>query len=84
MRIFIDTNVLISAMLNPAGTPFMAYQKAVNMPNQAIISKKNIDELKRIFIKKFPHRMSSLDRFLSEALLSIETVQIPTDINSSE
>ena len=84
MRIFIDTNVLISAMLNPAGTPFMAYQKAVNMPNHAIISKQNIDELKRIFIKKFPHRMSSLDRFLSVALLSIETVQIPTDINSSE
>ena len=84
MKVFIDTNVLISAMLNPAGVPFKAYQKAVTMPNHAVISDQNIDELKRIFNKKFPHRMAALDRFLSVALLSIEIVQIPTDTESSE
>ena len=33
MRILIDKNVLISAILNPKGTPFQAYLKAVSFPN---------------------------------------------------
>ncbi len=49
MRVFIDTNVLISTMLNPSGVPYMAYQKAVSMPNHAIVSDQNIAELKRVF-----------------------------------
>ena len=32
MRILIDTNILISAMLNPNGTPYQAYLKAVTYP----------------------------------------------------
>lgn len=84
MRILIDTNVLISAILNPEGTPFQAYLKAVSFPNHALICDQNIEELKRIFNKKFPKRIDALNRFLSIALLSIEIVQIPTDENDSE
>ena len=84
MRILIDTNVLISAILNPKGTPFQAYLKAVSFPNHALICDQNIEELRRIFNKKFPKRIDALNRFLSIALLSIEIVRIPTDETDSE
>jgi predicted nucleic acid-binding protein len=54
VKILIDTNVLLSAALNPTGTPFLAYEKAVSYPNHGLICTQNIEELKRIFGKKFP------------------------------
>ena len=84
MKVLIDTNILISAMLNPNGTPYKAYLKAVSYPNHALICEQNIDELTRIFNKKFPNRLDSLNRFLSVALISIEIVKIPTEEVSAE
>lgn len=49
MRVLIDTNVLFSAALNPNGTPFQAYVKAVTPPNTGIICRQNIEELRRTF-----------------------------------
>lgn len=43
-----------------------------------------MDEMKRIFHKKFPDRLASLDKFLSVALLTLELVPIPTETDSSE
>ena len=40
--------------------------------------------MKRIFNKKFPQRLESLNKFLSIALLTLELVPIPTDENLSE
>lgn len=40
--------------------------------------------MKRIFNKKFPNRLASLDKFLSVALLTLELVPIPTDENIYE
>ena len=84
MRILIDTNVLISAALSANGTPFQAYIKATSYPNHGLICEKNVDEMKRIFNKKFPQRLESLNKFLSIALLTLELVPIPTDENLSE
>lgn len=84
MRVLIDTNVLISAALSANGTPFKAYVKATTYPNHGLICEQNIDELKRIFAKKFPTKLTSLDRFLSMALLSLELVHIPTEISGIE
>ena len=77
MRVLIDTNVLISAALRTDGIPWMAYQKAASYPNHGLICEQNVDELKRIFNKKFPHRLASLDKFLSIALLTLELVSVP-------
>ena len=52
MKVLIDTNVLISAALNPRGVPYQAYVKAASYPNQGFISKQNVLEMKRIFQKK--------------------------------
>lgn len=79
MRILIDTNVLISAALSANGTPYQAYKKAASYPNHGLICEQNVDELKRIFNKKFPSRLAALDKFLSIALLTLELVPVPID-----
>lgn len=84
MRILIDTNVLISAALSANGVPFQAYIKATSYPNHGLICEQNVDEMKRIFNKKFPQRLESLNKFLSIALLTLELVPIPIDENLSE
>ena len=84
MRILIDTNVLISAALSENGIPYQAYVKAVTYPNHGLICEQNVDEMKRIFNKKFPNRLAALDRFLSVALLTMELVPIPTDEDIAE
>lgn len=84
MRVLIDTNVLISAALSANGVPYQAYVKAVTYPNHGLICEQNVDEMKRIFNKKFPNRLTALDRFLSVALLTMELVPIPTDEDVAE
>ena len=84
MRVLIDTNVLISAALNADGVPYQAYVKATSYPNHGLICEQNVDEMKRIFNKKFPNRLAALDRFLSVALLTMELVPIPTDEDIAE
>ena len=84
MRVLIDTNVLISASLSAKGVPFQAYVKAATYPNHGLICEQNVDEIKRIFHKKFPERLASLDKFLSVALLTLELVPIPTETVASE
>lgn len=84
MRVLIDTNVLISAALSANGVPYQAYVKAATYPNHGLICEQNVDEMKRIFNKKFPNRLTALDRFLSVALLTMELVPIPTDEDVAE
>lgn len=84
MRVLIDTNVLISAALNEASVPYQAYKKAASYPNHGLICEQNVDELKRIFNKKFPARLAALDKFLSTALMTLELVPVPVDEQDSE
>ncbi len=84
MRVLIDTNVLISAALNINSVPFKAYSKAASYPNHGIICEQNVDEMKRIFNKKFPHRLPSLDKFLSLALMTLELIPAPAEEHASE
>lgn len=84
MRILIDTNVLISAALSANGVPFRAYVKAASYPNRGLICEQNVDEMRRIFNKKFPDKLSSLDKFLSSALLTLELVPTPAEEVATE
>ncbi len=84
MRVLIDTNVLISAALNANGVPFQAYVKATSYPNHGLICEQNVDEMKRIFHKKFHNRLAALDKFLSASLLTLELAPIPMNENISE
>lgn len=84
MRVLIDTNILISSALNNKGTPYQAFLKAVTYPNHGIVCDQNIDELRRIFNRKFPQKLSALERFLSLALLTLELVPTPSEEHISE
>ena len=79
MRILVDTNILISAALNPNGTPYKAFLKAVTYPNKGIICDQNIEELRRIFNRKFPQKISLLEHFLSIALMAMEVVSMSNE-----
>ena len=56
MRVLIDTNIMISAALSSKGTPYKAFTKAVTHPNKGVICDQNIEELRRIFNRKFHKR----------------------------
>lgn len=84
MRVLIDTNILISSALSASGTPFLAYCKAVTYPNRGMVCEQNIDELRRVWNRKFPSRMHALDAFLSRALLTLEVVPTPDLEESNE
>ena len=79
MRVLIDTNILRSAAVSPNGTPYKAFLKAVTYPNKGIICDQNIEELRRIFNRKFPQKISLLEHFLTIALLTMEVVPTPIE-----
>jgi putative PIN family toxin of toxin-antitoxin system len=77
MNVLIDTNILISAALNHKGTPYQAFTKAVSYPNHGLVCEQTIDEMRRIFYRKFPEKISALDAFLSLASSTLEIIPIP-------
>ena len=79
MKIFIDTNVLISSAVFPNSTPYKAFYKAVTEPNTAYICDQNIDALKRIFSKNFSNKAHALDTFLSIIMTSVTIVKVPAE-----
>lgn len=44
-----------------------------------MVCEQNIDELRRIFNRKFPNKIQALETFLSLALLTLEVVPIPVE-----
>ena len=53
MKILIDTNILISAILNPNGLPQKAITEATTPPNIGILSFQSIEEAYGTFQKNF-------------------------------
>lgn len=84
MRVLIDTNILIFAALSSQGTPFQAFVKAVTYPNHGLVCEQNIDEMRRIFNRKFPKKIAALEKFLSLALMTLEMVPTPMKKYDSE
>lgn len=82
MIVFFDSNVLISAANNENGTPYMAFSKAVISQAKIIICEQNLEEMRRVFNRKFPERLYSLERFLAFSLPRMIVVNVP-DISLS-
>ena len=57
MRVMLDTNIFISAVLFPRGRTALALQKALNLPYQPVVCDYVIDELHRKFHEKFPDKI---------------------------
>jgi len=79
MKILIDTNVLISAIFSAQSTPYLAFEKAVTAPNQGVICEQNIDEARRVFRKKYPHKSVALETFLAWSAPSLTIIPMPVD-----
>lgn len=84
MIVMIDSNVLFSSALSRTGTPFKAFVKAVSPPNKGIICKQNVEELRRTFNRKLPHKLYALDSFLSISLIMLEIVPVPETVHETE
>jgi putative PIN family toxin of toxin-antitoxin system len=84
MRVFLDTNILVSAAQSRTGTPWQAFHKAVSMPHQGLVCTQNIEELRRVFQRKFPHKLDLLEKFLSLLLLAVEWVPVPSAETEAE
>lgn len=77
MKIMIDTNVIISAILFPKGKAAQAFQKAVSVPYEPIVCDYIVDELRRKFTEKFPEDKEQLNEFLNGMFKSVEVVTTP-------
>ena len=84
MKIFIDSNILISAARNPAGKPYFAFLKAVSFPNTGLVCEQNIEEVRRAFNRKFPLQILLLERFLAKALPLLQVAPVPVDALDDE
>ena len=77
MRIMLDTNILVSALLFPSErmNRMMEY---ISSAHSLVLSSFVIDELKDVVAEKFPAKTSAVDRFLSKA--NYEFVYTPEEI----
>ena len=60
MRCLIDTNILISAALFPGSVPARAFMKAVSPPHDAVVCDYSLDEMRRVYNRKFPPQDTGL------------------------
>ena len=84
MRVMLDTNILISAVLFPGGRTAQALLKAFSPPYEPVVCDYVVDELHRKFQEKFPDKTTELDAFLYNLLAHIEFVPTPEMENPSE
>jgi putative PIN family toxin of toxin-antitoxin system len=84
MKCIIDTNILVSASLFPGSVPAQAYMKAVSFPNYGMVCDYSIDEMRRVFHRKFPDKLGQMDAFLSTMLLSVKIISTPPEEESVE
>jgi len=64
MRVMIDTNVLISALLFPNSQMSQLLEKLID-EHEIVLCSHIIDELHRVFEEKFCHKKKILEHFLS-------------------
>ncbi|MDL2207183.1 putative toxin-antitoxin system toxin component, PIN family [Desulfovibrio sp. OttesenSCG-928-M16] len=79
MRCLVDTNILISAALFPNSIPAQAFFKAVTPPHDAVVCDYSLDEMRRVFNRKFPNKLPDFERFVSMMALSVEIVATPPE-----
>lgn len=79
MKVFLDTNILISAMLFKNSLVYSAYEKAVKNC-ECYISNQTVEEIKVVFNKKFPDKIDMIDVFIT---MTLKTVKLVDDVENS-
>ena len=78
MRIMLDTNVLISALLFPS-QKFNSIMEYIFAEHELVLSSYVVEELKSVVRRKFPNREADIERLLF--LMSFEYVYTPDEID---
>jgi predicted nucleic acid-binding protein len=84
MRLLVDTNILVSAALFPDSVAARAFTKAVTPPHDAVVCDYSLDEMRRVYNRKFLHKLQDFERFVSALTLSVELVPTPAQEESVE
>ena len=84
MKVMIDTNIIISAALNPSGFVAKSLYKALVFPFEPVVCDYIVDEIHRKFQEKFPKDIIHLEAFLYNALQTIEVIDTPEDESTAE
>lgn len=79
MRVLIDTNILISALLFPSSVPARALLRAIS-EDELVLCDQNIAELREVLRRKAPARLPAAEALLAE--LSYEL--IPAVVNTQK
>ena len=79
MNVFLDTNILFSAMIWPNSKPALAFNKAVSAPNVGIICTYSVDELRKSIEKKIPQYLFYIEKFLYSAAFSLVFIPVPLE-----
>lgn len=80
MRVFIDTNVLVSAGLSPDAAMADLLYAILNDPYQAVLSQHVVDEfLAKSTSRKFCGKEDIMRMFLAELLPLVELVETPKE-----
>ena len=81
MKIMIDTNIIVSAILFPEGSISLLLKNIVKS-HEIYISTFSIEELTLVFERKFKDKKAAIDNFLNE--LSYELVYTPVVIDRTK
>ena len=84
MKCIVDTNVLVSASLFPESVPAAAFFKAATMPNSVAVCDYSIDELHRVYSRKFPTKRQMLDSFLTVLYRTAEIIDTPPESEATD
>ena len=75
MRIFLDSNVIISAGLFPESSVGKALTHIVNS-HELILSQYVLEEMENVFKEKFPERIEYFSKFVSELKYELIDIEI--------
>lgn len=84
MRVFLDTNVLLSAALWPNGVAASCYRAVFTHQEVIVISDYVLSEVREVAARKFPDRMAAIDEFINAMIPSVLLVTTPAEPDTDE
>ena len=79
MRVMLDTNVLLSALLFPSAK-MNSIMDCIFTQHQLVLSSYVVDELKQVIKRKFPSKEKAINKLLM--LMSFEYVYTPNELEN--
>jgi uncharacterized protein len=78
MRIVLDTNVLVSALINPSGTPAKIVEMLVTGESTLCFDRRILDEYREVLYRpSFPFQTDQVDALLEPIIAAGESIEMP-------